>query len=101
LCAAYAQARRKRSGAAVETLERNRARTLAESLAREAAALRIASAEDRAAWSAIVSRIAGLEAAARAAGPTDPLPFLQVSEELREAQETLSQLLERLRPQIP
>lgn len=101
LSAAYAQARRKRPGVAVETLERSRTRTLTESLAREAVALRIVSAEERAAWSATVARIAELEASARAAGPTYPRPFLEASGALREAYEALADLLERARLQTP
>jgi CHAT domain-containing protein/tetratricopeptide (TPR) repeat protein len=101
LCQAFAQARTGRAGAAIETLERSRARTLADVLGRDAAALRIVNVEDRIAWLNKVSRIAELEAAARAAGPTYPRSFLNASAELWDVHQSLLELTERLRLQVP
>jgi CHAT domain-containing protein/tetratricopeptide (TPR) repeat protein len=101
LGAAYAQARMRRPGAAIETLERSRTRTLTDALIREAATLRIVNAEDRASWSATVSRIAELEVAARAASATHPRAFLDTSAEIWKAYQDLLDLTERVRPQVP
>ena len=92
---------------AVEQLEADKARGLAEVLARDRAALDGVKAEDRAAFEAVRSRIKSLEVEARAMGPmggpdrTTLRSFIEISDDLRVARHDLDAVINRIRTYQP
>ena len=103
---AYCLARLDRFQAAVERLERGRTRALAEGLARDRAALSMASAGDRAAFESARERIAVLEAEGRASPEAaflgqPPRPFGELTSELAAARRELSEIIDTIRAYVP
>jgi CHAT domain-containing protein/tetratricopeptide (TPR) repeat protein len=102
---AYCLAQLGRFRAAVERLEAGRGRALAETLARDRAALGHASAADRDAFEAVRARIKVLEAEGRRltehVSEGKARPFAELSAEFAAARQELGHLVERIREYVP
>jgi CHAT domain-containing protein/tetratricopeptide (TPR) repeat protein len=103
---AYCLARLGRFREAVERLEGGRARALAETLARDRAALGAASELDREAFEAARDRVKQLEAEARATGEgfseeRSARSIVELAEALAAARGELSEVVKRIRGYVP
>lgn len=99
--AAYALAHLGRASEAVTLLEQQGAQALSEVLARNEAALRDASEEDREAFSQARARIDRLEAMARREAQREIGSRVTVVSELRQAHHALREITERIRASVP
>jgi len=99
--AAYCLARLGDFTAAVETIEQGKTRTISEVLARNEAQFKNLSEADQAAFKHVSQHLNVLEAKARALGQQNIQDFLTISEECRTARQQLSQIVERIRADVP
>src|SRR5262249_19356299 len=86
---------------ALEALEKNRARLLAEALDLEETAIHKASAADRSDFDATRRTISSLETAARSLEPGSSRAFVDLSAKLRAARSRLSSVAETTRSSVP
>ncbi len=99
--AAYCLARLGDFTAAVETIEQGKTRTISEVLARNEAQFKNLSEANQAAFKNVNQRLNVLEAKARALGQQNIQDFLTISEECRTVRQELSQIVERIRADVP